>query len=79
MPGTCCSRCSRTAPLRLESEKIAGVVASKDKASDSGSEVNSVHGEENGIGAVSTEDASSVSSDTVRSWPASKRRAEDAS
>lgn len=50
----------------IEREKM---VASKDKASDSGSDGNSVHGEENGIGAVSTDDASSVS--TVRSRPPS--------
>jgi serine/threonine protein kinase len=53
----------------VERERIAGVVPSRDKASDSGSDGNSAHGEENG--AVSSDDASSVSSVTVRSRPAS--------
>ncbi|TVU35875.1 hypothetical protein EJB05_17782, partial [Eragrostis curvula] len=55
----------------VEREKIAGVVA-KDKASDTGSEGNcSVHGDDNGFGTVTPDDASSVSSGTVQSRPES--------
>ncbi|GJM93867.1 hypothetical protein PR202_ga10459 [Eleusine coracana subsp. coracana] len=58
----------------VEREKTAGgvlVLAGKDKASDEGSDGNSVLGEENGVGTVSPDDASSVSSGTARSRPAS--------
>ncbi|KAL6614891.1 hypothetical protein ACP70R_037161 [Stipagrostis hirtigluma subsp. patula] len=56
----------------VEREKTGAGVHARDRASDSGSEVNSVNGDENGVGTVSPDDASSVSSGTVRSRPESR-------
>ncbi|PUZ55756.1 hypothetical protein GQ55_5G238000 [Panicum hallii var. hallii] len=53
----------------VEREKIAGAHAGRDRASDSGSEGNSLCGEENGGGATTPDDASTVSGGTVRSRP----------
>jgi hypothetical protein len=56
----------------VEREKAAGVQAGgRDRASDSGSEGNSLCGEENGAGAATPDDASTVSGGTVRSRPES--------
>ncbi|CAO2204047.1 unnamed protein product [Urochloa humidicola] len=59
----------------VEREKTAaggGALAGRDRASDSGSEGNSLCGEENGVGAATPDDASStVSGGTVRSRPES--------
>ncbi|KAL6842764.1 hypothetical protein ACP4OV_027608 [Aristida adscensionis] len=53
----------------VEREKTAAGVLGRDKASDSGSEGNSAYGDENGVGTVSLDESSSVSSVTVRSRP----------
>ncbi|KAE8815691.1 Light-sensor Protein kinase [Hordeum vulgare] len=50
----------------LEREKTAGVVQARDKASDSGSEGNSLYGDENGVGAMSPDHPSSASNGTMR-------------
>ncbi|KAK8453149.1 hypothetical protein SEVIR_5G237700v4 [Setaria viridis] len=56
----------------VEREKAAGAHAGgRDRASDSGSEGNSLCGEENGAGAATPDDASTVSGGTVRSRPES--------
>lgn len=51
----------------VEREKTS--VHARDKASDSGSEGNSLYGDENGLGAMSPDDTSSVSNGIVRSLP----------
>ncbi|KAF0923516.1 hypothetical protein E2562_006400 [Oryza meyeriana var. granulata] len=54
----------------MEKEKTVAAVHAKDKASDSGSEGNSLYGDENGFGAMSPEHAfSAVSNGTLRSRP----------
>ncbi|KAJ1284370.1 hypothetical protein BS78_03G198600 [Paspalum vaginatum] len=54
----------------VEREKTAGAHASRDRVvSDSGSDGNSLCGDENGVGATTPDDASTVSSGTVRSRP----------
>lgn len=54
----------------VEREKTAGAHASRDRVTDSGSEEDSLCGDENGVGATTPDDdASTVSNGTVRSRP----------
>ncbi|OEL21457.1 Light-sensor Protein kinase [Dichanthelium oligosanthes] len=55
----------------VEREKTSGTHAGRDRSSDSGSEGNSLCGEENGVGATTPDNASTVSGGTVRSRPES--------